>query len=207
MRRGRAVSRHRRPHLGFDFEQLGKIRIVKIKHIVKVRAAQRHDLVVNLDRLGLQPAHRKKWQRLESLERHPSRLEAALERFPNAGLDDCIFEIEYQETAVRFQKRSADDAREVRPRPSQRIDPPLDRAEQVAIGRRVFEHDRRAARRRVIDHHVDLVIKPSRFFDRWRPRRLPLFRRLLAKSIEVPEHVFRNFIQVFIDSGIIKVML
>jgi len=93
MRRGRTVSRHRRPHLGFDLEQLRKFRIVKIKHVVKVRAAQRHDLVVNLDRLGLQPAHREKRQRLESLERHPPRFEAALERFPNAGLDDSIFDI------------------------------------------------------------------------------------------------------------------
>ena len=165
MRRRRAVSRHRRPHLGFDFEQLRKIRIVKIEHVVKVRAAQRHDLVVNLDRLGLEPAHREKRQRLESLQRHAPRLEAALERLPDAGLDHRILEIEDQEPAVRFQKRSADDAREVGPRPPQRIDPSLDRAEQIAIRRRILEHDRRAARRRVIDHHVDLVVEPSRFLD------------------------------------------
>ena len=207
MRGGCAVGRHRGPHLSLHLEQVRKVRIVKIQHVVEVRAAEHHDLVVNLDRLGLQSAHREKRERLERLQRHAARLEAALERFPDARLDDRILEIEDQEAAVRFQKRSADDAREVGARPPQRIDPALDRAEQVAIGRRVLEHHRRAARGRVVDHHVDLVVEPSRAVRRAPAAADPARRRLLAEAIEVAEHVLRDLVEVRVDRGIIKVML
>ncbi len=109
---------------------------------------------------------------------------------------------------MRFQKRSADDAREVGARPAQRIDPPLDRAEQIAIGRRVLEHDRRAARRGVIDHHVDLVLEPSRaVLDSPAAVAALLGRRLLAETIEIAEHMLRDLVELGIDSGIIKAML
>src|SRR5260370_720942 len=82
-----AVGSYRGPHLGLHLEQIGKVGIVKIEQVVKIRAAEHYNFLANLDRLGLESAHRKKRDRLERLERHAPRLEAALERLPDSGLD------------------------------------------------------------------------------------------------------------------------
>src|SRR5277367_3573981 len=132
MSRRLMVSVNYRTNLRFDLEERCKLLIVEIKQVVELGTAHHDHFVPNLDRLGLQSTDREKGKRLEGLGRHAAGLERALQRFPHPGLNRGVLQVEHQESAVRFHEGTRDNAREVSPRATHRIDPALDRAEYVA---------------------------------------------------------------------------
>ena len=47
-------------NLSLDLEQFGKLRVVKVKHVVEIGTAQYQHLVANFDGLRLEPADHEK---------------------------------------------------------------------------------------------------------------------------------------------------
>src|SRR5581483_3279289 len=135
------IGINRRPHLRLDLEQLAEFGIEEIEQVVQIRPAEHDQLGLYLDGLGAQAAYRKEGYGLEGFNRHAARLEAALEGLPHPRLHDRILEVEYEESAVRFQIGAADDPREIRAAAAQGIDPSLDSAEEISIGGRILADD------------------------------------------------------------------
>ena len=112
---------------------------------------------------------------------------------------------------MRFHEGTGDNSREVGPGTTHRIDPALDRAEYIAIGRSIFRDHRRAGPSRVIDEDVDLVLDKARIlFSRrssggWSVTAGSLWRRL-TEPIQMTQHVLGNLVEECADRGAVEVL-
>ncbi len=116
---------------------------------------------------------------------------------------------------MSLDQRAADDAREVGRATAGRIDPALDGAEQVAVGRRVLGDHRGAAAPGVIDHHIDLVLEEPAFVGAvgalrcrgTRRRCLGSGLRGFAEALEVVEHVLGDLVEIGRDGRALEARL
>ena len=193
------LSLHGRVELGLDLEDLRKVGIGGVKELVQLAVSNHQDLHAARDRLGLQNGGREHEDRIVRLDLERAVAQRPLERRPHAGLAQDIARVEDEEPSVRARKRARLDPHEVGPPLPAPVEGPVDRAEQVLVGRRGLVHDGRALRRGVVHDEVHAVLEKriGGRRDRWPGRRGLL---LGPEAIEVRDDRLLELIEILADS-------
>jgi len=156
------VARRVESELRLDLEDLLEVLVHRVEQAIDLGRPDHHDLDVDRRRLGLERDSGERVERIERLDLHLAVPQCPLQCGPDRRLDQHVDRVDDKNAAVGSKQAAGLDPRVIGAPLAIRGTDLVDRAEQVAVGRRGLPDDRRSSALAVVDHDVDLKTRADR---------------------------------------------